>query len=162
MTLSYFYAKAKTKYVDKVDLFVRNDLEHCQTYHTKINDGSLAANVIFNNVRERDKFLSCTMKLSESSSRLVVENQTGQLHYVWSILRPHNVSDSWHVETYNAMTLDNNTYLYSPSFLWLNARNNWAEVDVETMDHAIEHGGYYPNSKIKSTGWFKYRASIFS
>ncbi|WP_428652663.1 hypothetical protein [Photobacterium satsumensis] len=144
-----YLRKAKARYVDEVDLFVRNDLEHCQTYHAQINDGSLTANVVFNNVRERDKFLSCTIKLSESSSRLVVDGQTGQLNYVWSVLRPHNVNDSWHVETYNAMSLDDKTYLYSPSFLWLNARNHWAEVDVETMDRAIEHGVITPTPRLK-------------
>ncbi|WP_428652662.1 hypothetical protein [Photobacterium satsumensis] len=142
------------KYSDESDFFVRNDLPQCEVIHQQVSNGSLTYMDTVRSTKESHLFNTCAFYLNDSESRLVYQhndedNSQAQMYYVWAARPFHIVNSAWHIETFNALALDDKTFLYTPSYYWLPSRNSWAEVDVDTMDSAIEHGVISPTPRLK-------------
>ncbi|MCQ1060279.1 hypothetical protein LRP52_29245 [Photobacterium sp. ZSDE20] len=137
-------------YIDTVDFFVRNDLPQCDIIKQRLESGTLTLSDIR---RDGDSFATCALMLHDAGTRIVhatnPETNEQESYLIWTARRTNNVTSAWHIEAYNALSIDDNTYLYSPSFYWLNSRNEWAEVDENTMDRAIETGIITPTPKLK-------------
>ncbi|WP_428652664.1 hypothetical protein [Photobacterium satsumensis] len=151
--LSRYMNGMSGSYSESMDILVRNDLEQCVDFHNKLSDGSFKNSDIIRSTQQRNLFFSCSIIVEDTGSRIVnlYDSSTNEAkpHFVWTNWTFLDVSGAWHVEAYNALSMDSNTYLYSPSFYWLTSRNNWAQVDVETMDRAIEHGVITPTPRLK-------------
>ncbi|MGR5141462.1 hypothetical protein ACQKPX_07225 [Photobacterium sp. DNB23_23_1] len=150
--LSRYMNGMSGSYPEVLDLFVRNDIEQCQEFHIKLEDGSFTNFDIMRSKKQRDFFFSCAIVVEDTGSRLVNtyndSTNESQLKYVWTNWTLLDVSGSWHIEVYNNLSLDN-AYLYSPSYYWLTSRANWGEVDKSTLDRAMEHGVITPTPILK-------------
>ncbi|MGF1681543.1 hypothetical protein [Photobacterium minamisatsumaniensis] len=138
---SFFMPGTRSWFNGYADLFVRNDLPQCEETHEKAKNNYKYL-FTFGTQKDRNELYTCLLHINDAYSRLVISEKDGQqnMNFVWSTIRPHEVGAAWHVEVFNQLTMDSNTYLYTPSFYWLRARNDWLKVDNDIGNKAMQDG----------------------
>lgn len=137
---AFFMSGAKARFNGYADLYVRNDLPECDETHERAKNNHKYL-FTFGTQKDRNDLYTCLLHINDAYSRLVISERDGQrdMNFIWSTIRPHEVGAAWHVEVFNQLAMDN-TYLYTPSFYWLRARNDWLKVDNDTGNKAMKDG----------------------